>query len=41
MLYLSSLYNFAICIKGNKVEHGKDYLCPEEFIDAVAEKLVG
>jgi isocitrate dehydrogenase len=41
MLYFSSLCNLAICIKGNKFEHGTDYLYTEEFIDAVAEKLVG
>ena len=33
--------DLAICIHGNKVEHGKDYLYTEEFIDKVAEKLVG
>jgi isocitrate dehydrogenase len=31
--------DLAICIKGNKVEHGKDYLYTEEFIDAVGENL--
>jgi len=31
--------DLAICIKGNKVEHGKDYLYTEEFIDAVVKNL--
>ena len=31
--------DLAICIRGNKVEHGKDYLYTEEFIDAVGERM--
>jgi isocitrate dehydrogenase len=32
--------DLAICIRGNKVEHGKDYLYTEEFIDAVGENML-
>jgi isocitrate dehydrogenase len=31
--------DLAICIRGNKVEHGTDYLYTEEFIDAVGENM--
>jgi len=31
--------DLAICIKGNDVEHGKDYLFTDEFIEAVASKI--
>lgn len=33
--------DLAICIKGNKVEHGTDYLYTEEFIDEVGDRMVG
>ena len=33
--------DLAICIHGNKVEHGKHYLYTEEFIDKVGEGLRG
>ncbi len=33
--------DLAICIHGNKVEHGKHYLYTEEFIDKVGEGMVG
>jgi len=32
--------DLAICIHGDKVEHGKDYLYSEEFIKAIAERMV-
>ena len=32
--------DLAICIRGNKVEHGKDYLYTEEFIDAVGKNML-
>ena len=32
--------DLAICIHGNKVEHGKHYLYTEEFIDKVSEGLL-
>ena len=31
--------DLAICISGNKVNHGKDYLYTEEFLDAIDENL--
>ena len=31
--------DLAVCIHGNKVEHGKHYLYTEEFLDAVAQRL--
>ncbi len=31
--------DLAICIKGNNVEHKKDYLFTDEFIEAVASKI--
>lgn len=31
--------DLAVCIKGNKVEHGKDYLYTEEFLDAIDQNL--
>jgi isocitrate dehydrogenase len=31
--------DLAVCIHGNKVEHGKDYLYTEEFLDALDENL--
>jgi len=31
--------DLAICIKGNKVSHGTDYLYTEEFLDAINENL--
>ncbi len=31
--------DLAICIHGNKVSHGKDYLNTEEFLDAIDENL--
>ena len=31
--------DLAICIHGNKVTHGKDYLNTEEFLDAIDENL--
>ena len=31
--------DLAVCIHGNKVEHGKHYLHTEEFLDAIDQKL--
>lgn len=31
--------DLAVCIHGNKVEHGKHYLYTEEFLDALDENL--
>ena len=31
--------DLAVCIHGNKVTHGKDYLYTEEFLDAIDENL--
>ena len=31
--------DLAVCIHGNKVEHGKHYLYTEEFLDAIDQKL--
>ncbi len=31
--------DLAVCIHGNKVEHGKDFLYTEEFLDALDENL--
>ena len=31
--------DLAVCISGNKVSHGKDYLNTEEFLDALVDKL--
>ena len=31
--------DLAVCIHGNKVEHGKDFLYTEEFLDAIDENL--
>ncbi len=31
--------DLAVCISGNKVEHGKDYLHTEEFLEAINENL--
>ena len=31
--------DLAVCIRGNKVEYGKDYLYTEEFIDEIAKNL--
>jgi isocitrate dehydrogenase len=31
--------DLAVCIHGNKVEHGKDYLYTEEFLDALDQNL--
>jgi isocitrate dehydrogenase len=31
--------DLAVCVVGNKVSHGKDYLYTEEFLEAVAENL--
>jgi isocitrate dehydrogenase len=31
--------DLAVCIHGNKVEHGKDYLYTEEFLSALDEGL--
>ncbi|RZM26400.1 MAG: NADP-dependent isocitrate dehydrogenase, partial [Pedobacter sp.] len=31
--------DLAVCIHGNKVEHGKDYLYTEEFLAAIDENL--
>ena len=31
--------DLAVCIHGNKVSHGKDYLYTEEFLDALNENL--
>lgn len=31
--------DLAVCVKGNHVEHGKDYLYTEEFFDALQENL--
>ncbi|MEQ1624103.1 MAG: NADP-dependent isocitrate dehydrogenase [Sediminibacterium sp.] len=31
--------DLAVCIHGNKVEHGKHYLYTEEFLEAIDEKL--
>jgi len=31
--------DLAVCIHGNKISHGKDYLYTEEFMDALAENL--
>jgi isocitrate dehydrogenase len=31
--------DLAVCIHGNKVEHGTHYLYTEEFLDAVAQRL--
>ncbi|MDQ6903448.1 MAG: isocitrate dehydrogenase (NADP(+)) [Bacteroidota bacterium] len=33
--------DLAVCIAGNKVQHGKDYLYTEEFLESVAENLQG
>lgn len=32
--------DLAVCIHGNKVSHGKDYLYTEEFLDAINNNLV-
>ena len=32
--------DLAVCIHGNRVSHGKDYLNTEEFLDAINENLV-
>lgn len=32
--------DLAVCIHGNKVSHGKDYLYTEEFLDAINENLI-
>jgi isocitrate dehydrogenase len=32
--------DLAVCIHGNKVEHGKHYLYTEEFLDAIDENLM-
>ena len=31
--------DLAVCISGNKVSHGKDYLYTEEFLDAIKQNL--
>ena len=31
--------DLAVCVHGNKVTHGKDYLYTEEFLDALNEGL--
>ena len=31
--------DLAICVHGNKVEHGKDFLYTEEFLDAIDQNL--
>ncbi|MEO6838479.1 MAG: NADP-dependent isocitrate dehydrogenase [Ginsengibacter sp.] len=31
--------DLAVCVSGNKVSHGKDYLNTEEFLDALVENL--
>ena len=31
--------DLAICVAGNKVEHGKHYLYTEEFLDAIDANL--
>jgi isocitrate dehydrogenase len=31
--------DLAVCIHGNKVEHGKHYLYTEEFLDALDKAL--
>ena len=31
--------DLAVCIHGNKVEHGRDYLYTEEFLAALDENL--
>jgi isocitrate dehydrogenase len=31
--------DLAVCIHGNKVTHGKDYLYTEEFLDAIDQNL--
>ena len=31
--------DLAVCIHGNNVTHGKDYLYTEEFLDALNENL--
>ncbi len=31
--------DLAVCISGNKVEHGKDYVYTEEFLDALDKRL--
>ena len=31
--------DLAVCIHGNKVEHGRDYLYTEEFLEALDENL--
>ena len=31
--------DLAVCVSGNKVSHGKDYLYTEEFLDALDENL--
>jgi isocitrate dehydrogenase len=31
--------DLAVCIHGNKVEHGRDYLYTEEFLDALDQNL--
>ncbi len=33
--------DLAVCIVGNKVSHGKDYLYTEQFLESVAENLQG
>jgi isocitrate dehydrogenase len=33
--------DLAVCIVGNKVSHGKDYLYTEEFLESVAKNLQG
>ncbi len=32
--------DLAVCISGNKVSHGKDYLYTEEFLEAINENLI-
>ena len=31
--------DLAVCISGNKVSHGKDYLYTEEFLEAIKQDL--
>ena len=31
--------DLAVCIHGNKVQHGKDFLYTEEFLEAIDENL--
>jgi isocitrate dehydrogenase len=31
--------DLAICVSGNKVQHGKDFLYTEEFLDAIDQAL--